>query len=531
MRRRDILKTAIAGTAALAAPLAAPTVARAQNARTLRFVPHADPASLDPVWTTADVTRNVSLTVFDTLYGVDKGGRPHPQMVAGATTSADGKTWELTLRDGLKFHDGTPVLARDAVASVNRSNKRNPLGQALAQRVDEMSATSDKVIRFRLNKPFGLLPDALAQYSTAVMPERIAGKTDANTQIPEVMGSGPYKFKANERIPGASIAFERNADYVPRPAGGADSFTAGPKVPHFERVVWTIMPDPATAMSALVNSEIDWWENPTVDLIPTLQRDKRLVLENKDPAGSIGCLRFNHLMPPFDNVKLRQAVQMAMKQADMMEAVAGAVPSMIRVPSGMFIPGSPLASDEGFDMVRDWGDIEKAKQAVRDSGYKGERIVVLSATTIPSIWNMAQVANDVLKRIGLNIDVVAVEWGTVVQRRASRETIDKGGWNIFYTYLGGAGNLSPAGMSAQRGNGTAAWFGWPTMPKVEELREAWFEAPNLEAQRELVRQMQADIWKEVPYANLGSYVGFTGYHNFLKGMRDGFPQMYGVQRA
>jgi peptide/nickel transport system substrate-binding protein len=291
------------------------------------------------------------------------------------------------------------------------------------------------------------------------------------------------------------------------------------------------MPDPATAMAALQNNEIDWWENPTIDLIPTLKRNRNLVLENKDPAGSIGCLRFNCLLPPFDNVKMRQAVQIAMNQREIMEAVAGAEPSMIRTPAGLFIPGSPLATDEGFDKVAKWGSIDAAKKALQEAGYKGERIVVLSATTIPSIWNMAQVANDTLKRIGLNVDIVAVEWGTVVQRRASQEPIDKGGWNIFYTYLGGAGNMSPASMSAARGNGRQAWFGWPTMPKMEALRDQWFEAPSLDAQKALVRQMQALAWEEVPYVNLGSYVGVTGYRNTLKGIRDGFPQMYGVQPA
>ncbi len=527
MRRRDILKTAIAGTAALAAP----SVGRAQGAKHLRFVPHADPASLDPVWTTADVTRNVSLAVYDTLYGLDKEGNAHPQMLAGATLSSDGLTWEGKLRDGLKFHDGTPVLARDAVASIARAFKRDALGQAAAARTDEMVATDDKTIRIRLKTRFGLLPTALAQYTTAVMPERIAGKTEATSQIPEFIGSGPFKFLANERIPGARIVFERNADYVPRAAGGADSFTAGPKVPHFDRVTWTIMPDPATAMAALTNNEIDWWENPTIDLVPTLKRNRNLVIENKDPAGSIGCLRFNHLMAPFDNVKFRQAIQVAMNQRDIMEAVAGAEPSMIRVPAGLFIPGSPLASNAGFDQVAKWGNIEAAKKLLVESGYKGERIVVLSATSIPSIWQMAQVANDTLKRIGLNLDVVAVEWGTVVQRRASTETIDKGGWNIFYTYLGGGGNMSPAAMSAGRGNGRAAWFGWPTMPKMEALRDQWFEAPDLAAQKKLVDEMQMHAWEQVPYVNLGSYVGVTGYHSYLKGMRDGFPQMYGIQRG
>ena len=530
MRRRDILKTAVAAPAVLGATLAAPSVARAQGAKHLRFVPHADPASLDPVWTTADVTRNVSLAVYDTPFGLDKDGNAHPQMLAGSTLSADGLTWEGKLRDGLKFHDGSPVLARDMVASIARACKRDALGQALAARTAEMTAPDDKTVRIRLKSKFGLLPTALGQYTMAVMPERIA-KTDAMSQIPEFIGSGPYRFLANERIPGAKIVFEKFADYIPRPAGGVDSFTAGPKIPYFDRVTWTIMPDPATAMAALQNNEIDWWENPTIDLVPTLKRDRRLVIENRDPAGSIGCLRFNHLMPPFDNVKMRQAIQIAMSQRDVMEAVAGAEPSMIRVPAGLFIPGSPLASTAGFDMVAKWGNIDAGKKALEAAGYKGERIVALSATSIPSIWAEAQVANDVMKRMGINLDVVAVEWGTVVQRRASLEAIDKGGWNIFYTYLGGGGNMSPASMSAGRGNGRAAWLGWPNMPKMEALRDQWFEAPDLAAQKKLVDEMQMLAWQEVPYVNLGSYVGVTGYHNYLKGIRDGFPQMYGVQRT
>lgn len=525
MKRRTFLTTALAGAAALAAP----SVVRADQKRELRFVPHADPSSLDPVWTTADITRNVSLAVFDTLYGLDKDSRPQLQMLAGAETSADHKTWELTLRPGLKFHDGTPVLARDAVASVARSNKRNALGQAFALRIDEMTAVSDSRIRIRLKRPFGLLPDALAQYTTAIMPERIA-RTDANTQMSEIVGSGPFRFKADERIAGARVVFEKFTDYVPRP-DGTPSFSAGPKVVHFDRVVWTIMPDPATTMAALVNNEIDWWENPSIDLVPALKRDKRLVVENKDPAGSIGCLRFNHLMPPFNNVKLRQAVQMAISQHDVMEAVAGAVPEAIRVPAGLFMPGSALATDEGFDMIKGWGNIEAAKKAVKESGYNGERIVSLSATTIPSIWAEAQVANDVLKRIGLNIDVVALEWGSVVQRRANRETLDKGGWNIFYTNLGGAGNLSPASMTGARGNGEKAWFGWPSIPEMEKLREEWFEAPDRAAQEKLIRQMQRVAWREVPYVNLGGFVGMIGYHNYLRDIRDGFPQFYGVRRV
>src|SRR5262249_5967856 len=159
MRRRDFLKTGVGGTVALAAP----RIVRAEARKTITFVPHADLASLDPVWTTADVTRNFSLAVDDTLFGYHPPVKGQPQMGEGFTTANDGKEWDLTLRDGLKFHDGSPVLARDCVATIMRWAKRYPLGQALMVRTDELTAASDKIIRFRLKRPFPLLPEALAE--------------------------------------------------------------------------------------------------------------------------------------------------------------------------------------------------------------------------------------------------------------------------------------------------------------------------------------------------------------------------------
>jgi peptide/nickel transport system substrate-binding protein len=249
MKRRDVLKASLAGTAALAAP----RIVSAQGAaKTITFVPHADLASLDPVWTTADITRNYSLAVFDTLYAYDAKFNVQPQMVEGHRVEDDGKTWELTLRDGLKFHDGEKVLARDAAATVQRFGKRDPFGQALMKRVAEVSAPSDTVIRFRLNKPFPLLPNALAQVYCAIMPERLA-KLDAFTQqIPEAIGSGPFKFVASERIPGQRVVFEKNTAYVPR-KDGTPSFNAGPKIVNVDRVVWTFIQDPATASAALLH--------------------------------------------------------------------------------------------------------------------------------------------------------------------------------------------------------------------------------------------------------------------------------------
>ena len=183
MQRRDFLSAA-------AATLFAPAIARGQAANVLKFVPLADLTILDPHLTTSYQTRDHGYMVFDTLFGVDAQYRPQPQMLAGFTTDNDGKVWKLTLRDGLLFHDGEKVLARDCVASIQRWGKRDAFGQALLAATDELSATDDKTIIFHLKHPFPLLPLALGKTPPtmcAIMPERLA-RTDAFTQITEMVG-------------------------------------------------------------------------------------------------------------------------------------------------------------------------------------------------------------------------------------------------------------------------------------------------------------------------------------------------------
>jgi peptide/nickel transport system substrate-binding protein len=524
MKRRDVLKS----TAAISAALTAPRIARADGPKTVTFVPHADLASIDPVWTTADITRNYSLAVFDTLFAYDAQFNVQPQMVDGVKTENDGKSWELTLRDGLKFHDGEPVLAKDCVATIKRFSQRYPFGQALMKRVDEISAPSDNVIRFRLNRPFPLLPNALAEVYCAIMPTRLA-ETDPLKQIPQAIGSGPFKFAADERIPGQRVVFVKNEAYVPR-TSGVPSFNAGPKVVHIDRVVWTVIPDPATSEAALSQGEIDWWENPTIDLIPQIKRNSSINVVVKDRTGEMACLRFNQLMPPFDNAAIRRVVLSAMDQKEIMDAVAGAEPSLIKTDLGIFVPGTPMASTTGVEATRGPKDFDKIKANLTAAGYKGEKIVVLAATSIPTIWAEAQVATDVLSKIGFNVDMQAMDWPTVVARRASREPIDKGGWNVFYTYLGGFGNVSPAPNIAIRGNGEKAWFGWPTNPKMEEYIDAWYDAPNLAAQKKICDDMQVLLWQDPPYVPMGMYDQPTAFNKRITDVPEGWPQFYGLKK-
>ncbi len=525
MQRRNVLRSA----AAVSAALASPRIARADGPKTVTFVPQADLASIDPVWTTADITRNFSLAVFDTLYAYDAQFQVQPQMVAGHRVEDDGRTWELTLRDGLAFHDGQKVLARDCVATIKRFSSRNPFGQALMQRVNEISAVSDSTIRFRLNKPFALLPNALAEYACAIMPTRLA-ETDPLKQIPEAIGSGPFRFMTDERIPGARVVFHKNEAYVPR-SSGTPSFNSGPKVVNVDRVIWNFIPDPATASAALQQGEVDWWENPSLDLIPQIKSYRDVTLTVKDRTGEIGCLRFNHLFPPFNNAAIRRIAVAAIDQKEVMEAVAGAEPSLYKTDVGLFVPGTPMASTIGTEVTRGPKDYAKLKQDLAAAGYNGEKIVILAATTIPTIWAEAQVASDMLAKAGFNIELQSMEWGTVVQRRASREPPDKGGWNIFYTWLGGFGNISPAPSISLRANGAAAWFGWPTNQKIEELYGAWFDAPDQTAQQKICEAMQVAFWENPSFAPLGMYDQPTAFHTYMRDVPDGWPQFYGLKKA
>lgn len=524
MKRRELLGSGVAGAAALAMP----AIVQAQGKRVLTFIPQSDVTSLDPVWTTADVTRNFGFMVYDTLYGQDDRYQPQPQMVQGHTVSSDGLTWELTLRPGLRFHDGSAVLARDCVASIERWWKRDTFGVVLAAATEAVTAASDTVIRFRLKKAFPLLPAALSATTNmcCIMPERLA-KTDAFQQVTEVVGSGPFRFLARERVAGAHVGFEKFAGYVPRPDGVAEG-TAGPKTVHFDRVVWTVVPDASTSSSALSSGEVDWWENPSIDLLPQLKRDASVTVAVKDHTGEIGCMRFNELFAPFDNPEIRRVVTEAVDQASYMQAVAGGAPELMRTGVGLFVPGTPMANSAGVGMMKGLGDVAGLQAKLKAAGYKGEKIVVLAASNYPTI---TEVAGDMLKRIGFNVDYQSLDWGTVVQRRASREAPEHGGWHIFFTFLGGPGNISPASDIALRASGADAWFGWPNIPKLEAIRQSWFEAGDLAAQQKICVAMQEEFFRGPTHAPLGMYFQPTAFKKYLVGIPEGIPQFYRVRRA
>jgi peptide/nickel transport system substrate-binding protein len=491
--------------------------ARAADTKTLRFIAQSDLRVLDPIWTTAYITRNHGYMVFDTLFAIDAEFAPHPQMVGDHSISPDKLTYQFKLRDGLRFHDGSPVRGIDCVASVKRWMARDGHGQALATVLDEIRPDGDKGFTIKLNEPFSLLLDGIGKVSSLalfVMPERLAN-TDPFQQVTEMVGSGPFKFVKDEFEPGHRVVYVKNTDYVPREE--PPSWASGGKVVKVDRVEWLYIPDAMTKVAALNAGEADWWENPPLDIVPVLAANPDMTIAPADPLENTIMVRFNHLLPPFDSVKMRQAVLAVADQADFLAALAGDRKNWDLCPS-FFTCGTPMANDAGSIALSGKRDFDKAKKLIAEAGYKGERIVVMDAVDQPVAHTQALVVGELLKKLGLNAEVQAVDWGTLVTRRASKEPIDKGGWNIFATGWVGADALDPVEELPLKASGATAWFGWPSDDKLEGLRAQWIKAATLDERKKLAAAIQERAFEVVPYIPTGQWKPVTAYHKNLKGV-------------
>lgn len=515
MLRRDMLKGAGAAAAlATTAGLARPAIAQG-NANVLRFVPQADLANPDPIWTTATVAINNGYMIFDTLYGIDDSLTSRPQMCAGHEVSSDELTWTFTLRDGLKFHDNEPVRAIDCTTSLTRWWVKDPFGQYLASLTNEVKPLDDKRLQISLKQPFRQMLYALGAENCFMMPERMA-KTPASEQIKEYVGSGPFRFLRGEWVPGSSAAWAKFDGYVPRQE--PPQYFSGGKVVHVDRVEWIVQKDPATAAAALQTGEVDWVELPLIDLLPMLKTSPGVQVATFDPLGWLGVLAFNHLYPPFDNPKLLQALLPAVNQKEYVQSMVGDQMDLGRYPAGFFTLGSPMANTAGLQALSGPRDIAKARQLVKESGYKGEKIALMSPTDQAALQQIAQVTRSLFQQLGLNVDYQAMDWATLVSRRASQSPPDQGGWNSFCTLWGGLAVSNPGSSYPLRGNGRkTGWFGWPTDPKMEELRVDWFNAPDLAAQKRICEQMQMHAFETIPFMPLGQVFQPTAFRSNLSG--------------
>jgi peptide/nickel transport system substrate-binding protein len=529
MRRHDVLR--IAGGAALSLSLTFGLGAGAQAETTITAVMQAPLRSLDPVITTAYVIRNYGYMIYDTLLSVDAKGEIKPQMLEKWEVSADGKTYTFTLRDGLKWHDGKPVTADDCIASIKRWATQDKMGQVMQSLTTATEKVDDKTFRMTFSTATNIVLRALSKPSSLaafMMPERVA-KTSPAEAITESIGSGPFKFVASEYKPGVQAVFVKNQDYVPRKE--APSGMAGGRVVKVDKVRWVAMPDAMTGVNALKNGEIDFIEQAPYDLLPLMKGDSNLQLIASKAQGGQPIMRLNHLQPPFDNKLVRKAAMAAIDQKAIMQADIGD-PDYYATCAALFGCGTTYASTAGADdLVK--ANPEKAKALLKEANYSGTPVMIMHPTDFANAGgSFVPVIAQQLRQGGFQVQVQAMDWQTVVTRRAVQKPVAEGGWNIFTTYLSLADISDPLSNYTVAANGTKAWFGWPTSPKIEELRQKFATSADPGELKTIADEVQKLAMDDVVVVPLGEFAVVAAARKSLKGILDApVPVFWNVEKT
>lgn len=489
--------------------------ARADNRNILRVVPYADLQALDPVVTTAGIVQRHALMVYDFLFGRDAAGVPQPQMVAGYDRSTNGLDWQFTLREGLAFHDGAPVTPQDVIASLRRWATRDAYGRQIMAVTQRIEADGPRGFVWRMSRPYGLLLEALSKTGgpvPAIMPRRIA-QSDAGQPIRDPTGSGPFRFNLEQWVPGGLVVYDRNADYVPRDEPA--SATAGGKRVHVDRVEWHNIRDPQSAILALLAGEVDYVENPTPDFLPMLDGED-IWIERKDPLGTQGMLRMNHLHPPFDRPEAREALLWLVDQRRYLQAMFGN-PDITQACRALFVCGSPLASDAGvLPGLRH--DPARARALFAAAGYDGRPLVILHPTDIQFMNIATLVLADDLRSIGVKVDLQAMDFGAMAARRANRAAPEAGGWHLGMTYWPGMDVADPVANTPMQASCDAAWPGWPCDAAHQALIDAYPYAADAAERTRLAAQIQASAYRLVPYVPIGLWFNPVAYRSMLNGV-------------
>src|ERR1043166_9133559 len=470
---------------------------------TLRAVMHSDLKIVDPIWTTAYITRNHGYMVYDTLFAMDAQGEIKPQMVDKYDVSADKLTYTFTLRDGLLWHDGAPVTAEDCVASIRRWAAKDTLGQKIMSFVDTIIPEGPKSFTIKLKEPTGLLIFALGKPSSNVpfmMPKRVAD-TDPNTQISDFTGSGPFVFKRDEWKPGDKTVYVKFDKYKPR--AEPPSGLAGGKTAKVDRVEWLAMSDQQQIVNALLAGEIDYIEAPSHDLLPLLTEDANVHLIDYNPLGNQYTFRPNHLHKPFDNPKVRQALLYAFNQKDFLDATIGNA-NYYKLCKAMFPCGTALASNAGMDGLLE-SNFQKARDLLKEAGYDGTPLVLMQSTDLVVLTNLAPVAKSLMERAGFNVDMQSMDWQRGSARRAKKDPPNAGGWNAFLTGWVSADILNPVMTGFLNSGCDKALFGWPCDAEMEKLRDAFARAPDLAAQKQVAEAVQMREREVVTHIWLGQW--------------------------
>lgn len=513
----------LAATFALVSPVQADT--------TVRAVMHSALRVMDPVASSATITRNHGYMIYDTLIGLDENYNPQPQM-ADWTVSEDGLTYTFTLRDGLLWHDGTPVTSKDCVASLKRWGVFDAGGKLLMNHVDSITALDDQQFELTLNSPFGDVIGLLSKPSAVaafMMPEAVAS-IEPGQPLPNQIGSGPFRFVAEAFQPGVRVVYERFDGYVPR--SEAPSGTAGSKEVFVDRVEWIHMPDVQTTINAINSGDIDYIERSPYDLLPLLEMNPGIITEVIDPLGMMTLARMNFIHPPFDNTDIRRAAMLAISQDDVLAALVGDA-RYYQACASVFGCNTPVSTETGGDSLKEGGRLDEARQLLADAGYDQTPVVILRPSDVATLSPQPVVVAQALRRVGFNVELRQMDWQTLVTQRASQAVPREGGWNMMFTNINVDSIWSPTVNPLLIATGMqGSWFGWPEDPVMEQLRAEFTTAVDAEQRQELAEAVQQQAMNQVTFIPLGQFHNVTAWRDeFTDVVSAPVPAFWGMRKA
>lgn len=487
----------------------------------------------DPIATTDYTTLAFGYLVYDTLISMDSKGDFKPQLLDNWKISADGMVYTFTLRDGVKFSDGTPITGEDCAASIKRWWEVDSFGKRLKAAAKEIKATGDKTFEITLARPFGHVISALGKPSSnlpVIMPARIASVTPPRQAVKDFTGSGPFVFDAANWSPGVSAVFYKNKNYVPRKEA-ADGL-AGGKVVHIDKVELVSIPDSATQIAALRAGEIDYMQSTPYDFISILDADPKITVPRYEGIDmTLGAVVVNHLTPPFNDKKVRRVLQALAVTSQYMTGLGLPENMWLKDCESLFMCGSTYGTNAGKESLPQ-KSVAAAKKLLAESGYKGELVRILLATTTNDINNLGLVLEGLMKQAGFNVEVQATDWPTVSQARWSKKPVSEGGWSLIPITWSGYDMASPFTNYRIANNCSDGYAGWACVEEMTTLLDKFEAEADLDKRKKIVDDIQKIALDNVHFVLLGQYSRSSSYRSDLKGLlKVGVPVFWNVQRA
>ncbi len=467
---------------------------------TLNIAYMAQPPNFDPHFTDVVAIRDIARNVFETLVSFDEQNDVVPLLAESYEMNDDGTEIVFQLRKDVKFHNGQEMTADDVVASMERWRTLSPKASSYFTG-SEFVKEDDYTVVLRMDQPMPIAKYLLGMNTNfgAIMPKEVIENADTNTGIKEFIGTGPFEFVDWKQDQYIQLA--KNDAYTS--ASDEIDGLVGKREPLVDHVYFHFVQDPATRTAGIQTGEYDIALAIPSDNVEQLKTDSNLGLYIAD--GGYTTAIFNKKKGLFSDKRAREAVNLAVDKEEVMIS-AFTSDEFYRMEHGLL--GEDYVNwhnDAGVEAYEAY-DPEKAKQLLKEAGYNGETIRILSSRDYEDQYHAGVVVQQKLEQIGMKVDLEVYDWPTLLQKRADE--------NAYEMYMFA---FAPATdpTQIQYIDSKQEYPGWTDSPELDALLAELMVAPTDEEAKEVFTALQEETWNELPAIKYGEYNRVTVTHGDL----------------